>query len=204
MISLMLFASTGRAGEVKRKVGYTGASIGMEALGGVTIFGDSRLGGLAGFVTGAAFRWLTVLNLLDFRAHYTFSTNGLSFNGESLDLNRHSLGLSMAVHPLFIVMFGNRLLHFIMSSLYLRLGISMEITALSGAALPASRTEIDLGWHWGAGMEFPLLNPNRGGTLWLGLGFQQSRASVNTGRNDLHALTQNMLLLTLGYRWNWR
>jgi hypothetical protein len=182
-------------------VRFTGATVGMSAQAGVALLNDDRVGGRAGFTTGVAGRFTWVLFLTDLEVGYHYSRVATGAAGDPFDVVRHSLTLTLGLHPLFLISLQNKRWHYILGSLHLDIGTSLEVTSIVRDA--SRRTRGDPAWHWGGGVDFPVTDPNEGRSLWIGLRVRQIRLSTDLVRpyTDLGDL---QLFLTVGYHWNWK
>jgi hypothetical protein len=198
-LSLALLAVTAFAPQPIR---FTGATWGLSAFGGPVFLNDDRVQGRLGFAAGFSGRFTSALFLADLELSYGVSRVAGTANSVALDLRRHGLCVTLALHPFFLRTLGNRWMDYLQGAFHLDIGASLEVSSVSLGGEQRSRG--DPAWHWGAGLEFPVTNPNTGRSLWIGVRFRQIRVSSDIVRAFATDLGDSQVLITLGYRWNWK
>jgi len=198
-LTLALLAATTPAPEPVR---FTGATWAISAFGGPVILNDDRVEGRLGFAAGLSGRYTWALFLADLELGYSVSRVAGTASGVAFDLNRHGLSATFSLHPFFLRALGNRWIDYLQGAFHLDVGISLEVSSVS--LLGDRRSRGDPAWHWGAGLDFPVTDPNAGRSLWLGVRFRQIRVSSDIVRALTTDLGDYQILLSLAYRWNWK
>lgn len=170
---------------------YNGASHGPElfvGLGDASISDEREISGSVGF------RHSFVFLLGDARLSYTFDGDA---DGPG-PIDRHGLWLHAALHPLAPGLLGSDWLAYVLSSPYFEIGAGGLVYS---RAYPADVTSPAFGWSVGAGIDIPLLDPDRGQAPWLHVLYRfrtdASNAESAAGRSKMHAL-----YLGLSWRFN--
>jgi len=118
-------------------------------------------------------------------------------------LHRLTLSAEARLHPLFTRIFQGSPLDLWVAGLYLSLGLDVDVSWLAVGARSAHG--VTVGGHVGAGMSWPLTDPDDGASLWLGLGYQVAFKRAPAALRhiaDLGDLDEHVLVLTLGWRDN--
>jgi len=188
---------------LEKPILFNGAAIGFAAQAGPSVLNDDTASGRTGFTAGFAGRLTGPLFLADVELAYQVSHVGtLSRTGVPFELTRQGFTATIGLHPLFLMVLMNRRIHYILASMHVDVGASLQVTSIAAGGDRSSRG--DPAWHWGFGIDFPLTDPNVGRALWLGLLYRQIRLHTEL-RSDLSTdLGDHQFLVTLGYRWNWR
>jgi hypothetical protein len=181
---------------------FTGATLGFSVQSGPSMVNDDRLAGRAGYVVGLAGRFTGPLFLADVEVGAHTSRYSSTASGVPFDLARYSFSATVALHPLFITILPNRWVNYVLAGAHLDIGGSLEATTISAAGDRRSRG--DPAWHWGGGLDFPLTDPNTGRSLWLGILYRQIRFRTDIAPSLSSDVGDHQVLLTLGYRWNWK
>jgi hypothetical protein len=178
---------------------YQGAFWGPQLHLGLTTRLDAGAGEAPGPALGLSLRVATLAELLDLQLTALGSWYQARPPGaEPVDVKRLSVGVEIHLHPLFLRHLQGTWLDLWLAGLYLAAGGDADVTDLDGAG--QSRTEVDFGWHLGAGMDVPLTDPRRGPSVWIGLAYRLKFLFVSTGIPGLHDFSEHTLLLTVGYR----
>ena len=206
MISLAAATATlalGAASAAGESTQYNGASIGFAATAGPLLLNDDRVSSRAGFSAGFAGRLTGPMLLADVELGYQVSKLGsVSAGNVPFDLIRQGFTTTVGLHPLFLALLGNRRIDYIAASFHADIGASLQVTSISAGGERSTRG--DVAWHWGGGIDFPLTDPNLGRALWLGLLYRNIRLKTDLRPDISTDLGDHQVLLTLGYRWNWR
>jgi len=170
---------------------YNGASHGPEIFVGL---GDASVSDEREVSTAIGFRHSFVFLLGDARLSYIFEGDA---DGPG-PIDRHGLWLHGAVHPLAPGLLGSDWLAYVLSSPYLEIGAGGLVYS---GAFPADVNSPAFAWSVGAGIDIPLLNPDRGQAPWLHLLYRFRTDASNAGaaarRSKVHAL-----YLGLSWRFN--
>lgn len=111
-------------------------------------------------------------------------------------IQRHSLNLALAVHPLYLFMLGSDWLSYAIGGLYIDLGAGPQLSVTPDTSDPGFH------WHYGAGIDIPLFNPDKlGHAPWLNISYRRHRADLDlpTQSIDLHT---HVIALGLAWRFN--
>lgn len=182
---------------------FTGATVGVSAFSGPAYLSDGRVEGRLGFTAGFAGKITSPLFIADAELGYSISRIGAATaSGVPASFVRQGLYVTFGLHPLFLVVLQNRIIHYILGAFRVDFGASIEMSTVTVGG--DSRTRGDPAWHWGLGGEVPLGNPNRGSVFWLGWRFRQIRFSSDILRPLATELGDVQVVLTLAYRWNWK
>lgn len=93
-------------------------------------------------------------------------------------LETHEVGVQGAIHPLYLVLLGSDWISYVISSLYLELGVGGHY----GVADLTESTEQDFGFVWsvGAGLDIPLSDPDIGWAPWLNVLYRYRGADFDS------------------------
>lgn len=151
-------------------------------------------------------RIASIMSVADIQLTIQGSMYDVGVNGGDVAIKRLSTGVEARLHPLFMRHLESDNFHLWLAGLYGSLGVDLDITAVNADALlgqrDIDRVEFDVGWHLGAGMDYPLTNVHEGWSLWIGVGYKLRFLSVNTGLKDLTNFNEHTFVITLGYRNN--
>lgn len=141
-------------------------------------------------------RFAFPMSVGDFKLAYSLDRLDATSPGMTTSVQRHALNLALAVHPLYIFMLGSDWLSYAIGGIYIDVG--------AGPQLSRVPSESDLGfhWHYGAGIDIPLFNPDRlGHAPWLNISYRRLRADIDLPQSsiDLHT---HILALGLAWRFN--
>jgi hypothetical protein len=181
---------------------YTGATLGVGLLAGPTLLNDDSLGGRLGMTAGVAGRMTGLLQLTDVELAYQFSRAAPTTRAGGVTVMRHGFAMTSGLHPLFLIILGNKRIAYILNAMHIDLGASVQVTTLSQNG--ARTTRGDLAWHFGGGVGIPLQDPNAGRAWWLGLRYRQIRANTDLLRDRIPNVGEHQFLVSLEYRWNWK
>ena len=164
-------------------------------------FGPSRVArnDLSGYSFDAGLRTSFPMYVGDFRAAYRVDQLAAADPADQIAI--HSFGVSLAVHPFYLFMLGSDWISYIVGSLYIDAGAGAQM----GRRLPGpDLRERDLGlfWHFGAGVDVPLWDPDTGQALWLNVLYRNHRADFDTDAGESIALTPHTLFVGLSWRIN--
>lgn len=133
----------------------------------------------------------------DMRLSYRFD-NLAQGDDDTITLN--SLGFAFAFHPLYLLTLGSDWISYVVSSTYVEGGLGGQL----GVRRAAGTRELDPGfyWHWGAGFDLPLWDPDVGHALWLNVLYRNHRADFDTGAGESLPLATHTIFLGLCWRFN--
>jgi hypothetical protein len=183
---------------------YQGAYWGLQLHLGLVHRLAARADDLPGPMVGVSARIASILSIADFQLNlqgsmYTAHTAA----ADEVAVKRLTVELEGHFHPMFMQHLQNTDYWFWVAGvagIYGSAGVALEITDLDGAG--QSRTELDAGWHLGAGMDYPLTDVHAGWSLWLGVAYKLRFLSVDTGIGGLGNFSEHTVVITLGYRNN--
>ena len=120
----------------------------------------------------------------------------LAYNFTRLPSSRraHTLGIHLAIHPLYLLMLGSDWLSYVLGALYVDAGLGPHYLSNANSSSLWS-TMLSLG----AGIDIPLFSTHHGQAPWLNLSYQRqsSRLARDTERTRSHQLH-----IGLAWRWN--
>ena len=176
MLSTLAIALTLAAPPSEPELRYNGAFVGVGVFGGASILQDEGWDSPVGGVTGVYGRLASVLSLVDVQIEYAWSRNGANVRGRELtDLRfeRHGLGMSVNLHPMFLSVLGGDWASYALSAAYAQIGLSTEFTSFRSDSEP-QRDQDDTAFslHFGAGIDVPLGDASGASAFWLGLSWR--------------------------------
>ena len=182
---------------------YQGAYWGFQLHTGMVMRAAKRAGNEPGPAYGLSARIASILSIADVQAtamgaHYWAKAR----DGRRVDVGRWSLGLEAHLHPLMITILKNSTFWYWAAGLYGEIGVDLDLVDLRPRHGPGGTFEPRFGWHIGAGTDFPLTDPNRGWSLWIGLAYHYHFLSVHSGALGLGPFNEHQVIITLGYRNN--
>lgn len=178
---------------------WTGAYLGVEAVGGALWLTTRGLGSEPGWLVGARLRANHVMSLGDFALEYRVAGHDTTADGVALDLTHHSVSLGVGLHPLFLLNLGNDWLSYTLASVYVQGGLALDILEVRLGAQP-SASEVGFGYFVGGGLDMPLTQTDAAASLWLGLGYRHHRVEVAAAPFDTRMMTAHGVLLSLSLR----
>ena len=185
------------AEESEPRHAYQGAYWGLQAHTGLLIPEGLGEGSEPGIAYGVSARFSLYASLLDLQlkataGHYTLAQEGAS--AEQID--RFSVGLENHAHPFLVLIIQKRPLQQWLAGLYMSLGLDLDI------AHRRSDGELFVypGFKMGLGSEYPLTDPDRGWSLWLGASYHY-KMTVGSAP-ELGEMNEHLIEFTLGYRNN--
>jgi hypothetical protein len=112
-------------------------------------------------------------------------------------LSVNSGGVSLAVHPLYLVLLGNGWLWYSIASLYVDAGVDLQFASVADHLDPA------LAFHWGVGIDIPVWTPDAfGQALWINLLYRNLRGSLELPDAASRSLSQHTAFIGLEWRVN--
>lgn len=193
---------------------WTGAFVGLEAFGGASWLTTSGLGADAAWTTGVRLRANQVMSLVDLQLEYRFTRHDTTANENPVVLNRHGISAGFGAHPLFLVNLGNGWFWYALASIYVQLGISLDMTESDAAQTqspqtqspqtqtPGDNPEVGFGYFVGGGFDVPLTSADGPWSLWLGAHYRHHRVTVDLQPFDTRTLTEHMVSGSLSFRWS--
>jgi hypothetical protein len=114
-------------------------------------------------------------------------------------LETHELGVQLGLHPLYLLLLGSDWFSYVVSSLYLELGLGGHL----GVATRPEETETDLGFVWsvGAGIDIPLSDPDVGWAPWVNVLYRYRGADFDASGGEVE-LGAHAIFIGLGIRRN--
>ena len=180
---------------------YNGTFLAVEGhatLGLLTNRGGTYEMGFGGEVTG---RVSILMHLFDAVSGYRFTSYGFTTDGSDVDLQQHSLYAAIRLHPMFMVLLTQSYLSYILSSAYLDVGATLNVTDWSTPE--EDDTEWGLGVRIGLGLDFPLTIPDGDGSLWFGVGYERSFLNKLENRNaPIRDINEHIFQARLSYRFH--
>jgi hypothetical protein len=137
----------------------------------------------------------SILSLADVQISFVGSRYRAELEQGSFDVTRFSVGGEIHLHPLFLFTIRNTRVWYWLAGIYGSVGMDLDITQFEDEG-----TELDFGWHIGAGMDVPLTDPDAGSSLWLGLAYRLKFLEILDPHGIAADFDEHMLLLTIGYR----
>lgn len=177
---------------------YQGAFWAVQLHSGVMFRHGAGPGESPAPVLGLSARVATLLSLLD--VQLTWLTAAWEATAEShapTHVRRHSLGVALHLHPLFMRHLENDATAFWLGGIYLSVGGDLDLVDLDRAGV-----EPAFGFHIGAGTDIPLGDVDRGWGIWLGLSYRLKFLGVHGDAPGLGDFDEHAFLLTLAYRNN--
>ncbi|TVR03575.1 MAG: hypothetical protein EA398_04505 [Deltaproteobacteria bacterium] len=184
---------------------WTGAFVGGGLLTGAALPRGRTFTDLDNSLSGGVFlNASSVQQLIDVQLTWNHhSTRGaLALDDSSIDLQRHSVGASVLVHPFFIVLlFGDRFFYTL-----------AQIHAVAGVTLDTTRFSTDddtwrhtaPGWHLGAGFDTYLARPRGRSSWWIGPQWRVQRVAgdIEDPRFRRSGLYEHHVWLRLSWRYH--
>ncbi len=181
--------------------GWTGAFVGIGALGGVAqVRGDLIDRPAWGPATGALLQLNSLNQIIDIHASWRWSRVPVRILDTDTTLTRNALDFSLGVHPFFIWIIGGDLISYIMANSALNVGPSVDF---NDAALPGR--DLDgraVGWHIGPSFGFPVDNTQDGNSVWVELAWTYKNSPAD--RDDPRFARQHLREHWLNLRVSWR
>ena len=181
---------------------YTGAFYELGARALASTAGDSDFGGL-GFDVGL--RGSFPMYLGDLRLAYRFDAlDAEAPTQHPGQIDQHSVGLTLNVHPLFLFLLGSDWLSYTIASFYLEVGLGAQWASFAPAASAAADTLDDAGFWWslGLGIDIPLWDPDVGYAPWLSVLYRNHRGDFDVSEQEEIDLSLHALIVGLGWRIN--
>ncbi|MEM1348987.1 MAG: hypothetical protein AAGI01_10550, partial [Myxococcota bacterium] len=154
-------------------------------------------GGTRGSAVDVGARISFPFYLGDLRAAY----HTQSLHPEGATGRTHGGHLSLAVHPLFLLMLGSDWLGYTLASVYVDAGAGAHV----GRVLPTAQAR----WrgrgatlHAGFGVDIPLLDPDRGHAPWLHLSWRAQRGRLRGPGDEEFSLHARSLHFGIAWRFN--
>ncbi len=132
------------------------------------------------------------MHLLDTRLAFGLET----FSGDAdADVDFYSLNISGAFHPFYLALLFENWFGWVIASLYFEAGL--------GAHYGISEGQKDFGfaYSFGAGMDFPLWNPNHGWSIWVNGLYRYRRMDFDFSNQEIE-LHNHAGILGVSVRWN--
>lgn len=182
---------------------YTGAFYGVGVLAGPVFLGNDEIDGSIGWAVSAEARLDLLLQLVEAQIDFTHSSLSGDLPEGPFDLRSESIAASIGVHPLFAGVFFGEGFGYILSSIYIQWGLSIEFSSIDYQS-QTHQDSWELGQHLGTGFDIPLDLVNDGEAFWLGFGYRHN--SVPTAFAPISSASadwsHHQFLLRLCYRIN--
>ncbi len=108
-------------------------------------------------------------------------------------LQRHTLNLALGVHPFYLMMLGSGWFNYVIGGIYADVGAGPQFITSS------ARNDPGLHWHYGAGVDIPLLDPDRRGHApWLNLAYRRVRGDIDLPQSSVDLHTH---IFSIGLAW---
>lgn len=119
------------------------------------------------------------------------------------DMSVHSVGLEVALHPFYLFLLGSDWISYVLGSCYLDVGMGAQL-AVRSRPTGDTRAGDDAGfyWHWGAGTDIPLWDPDQGQALWVNLLYRNHRSDFDLGPEAEVGLSMHSVFIGLEWRVN--
>lgn len=186
---------------------WTGLYLGAGVVGGPGFLVNDRLRDSLGYVIGAKLSGAVILNVIHLQLAYLRGIFSARANGHPIDLHSHSLSASLGLHPGFLLNLYGPGAGYVLSSVYLQIGISAERVRADFRDRSLNQPW-EAGWHYGVGLDVPIDSADDGEAFWLGFNYRLNRVSVDLRQLDPIALStetdlrQHLFLIRFSYRSN--
>lgn len=139
----------------------------------------------------------------DMRVRYRYDalTNG-NATKDMGDINVHSIGFGASVHPLYLLLLGSDWISYVAASLSLDIGLGAQYATRARNNDSLARVDFGFFWHWGAGLDIPLWDPDVGNALWLNVVYRNHRSDFDLGDDRELSLSMHTIFLGLEWRFN--
>ena len=177
---------------------YTGAfyEVGARALRSAA--GDSQFGGWG---WDAGLRASFPMYLGDLRLAYRFDALQAERDGVAA-IDQHSVGLTLAIHPLFLFLLGSDWPSYVVASTYLEVGAGGQWASLVRALGQAPVDDEGFWWSLGVGVDLPLWDPDVGYAPWLTVLYRNHRGDFDVSDEEAVSLSLHALIVGLAWRIN--
>ena len=194
---LLLSSAQSLAEESEDRHAYQGAYWGLQAHTGLIIPETHAEGSTPGLSYGVSTRLALFASLLDLQlkasaGHYTLATP----EGALTPVDRLSIGVENHAHPFLVLIIQKRPMQQWLAGLYLSLGLDLDLTHRRDT----SEWFVNPALKMGLGSEYPLSEPDKGWSLWLGVNYHY-KLSFGVAP-ELGDLNEHMIEFTFGYRNN--
>lgn len=138
----------------------------------------------------------------DTRLHYRY--DALKDTSEQLgDMSVHSVGVDVALHPFYLFILGSDWISYVLGACYLDVGLGAQWATRDRPATDA-RADSDFGfvWHWGAGTDIPLWDPDDGQALWVNVLYRNQRSDFDLSADAELELSMHSVFIGLEWRVN--
>lgn len=141
--------------------------------------------------------------LTDMRLHYRYDAL-TDTKGALGDMSVHSMGLELAMHPFYLFILGSDWISYVAGSFYIDIGLGAQVAWRERPTHADTRASRDFGftWHWGAGIDIPLWNPDEGQALWVNVLYHNKRADFDLGPDAEIDLSMHSVFIGLEWRVN--
>ncbi len=167
---------------------FTGVFWEIGATGGVQLLSGDAFDGSMGYGVGGFARLSFALQLFDFQLSYLrgehapeVTTPGLE--APEIDISTDTIALSVGLHPLFLAFMMDPNWGYLFGSMYIMGGVNLDRATFSRGSGTAYEQDWAIGWHLGAGLDYPLTNPQNPTSVWVGAQYR-----YNTISSDLPEL----------------
>lgn len=179
---------------------YNGMFTGLGARYGLHNIGGNDYGGW-GVEVGPRMSFPMLIG--DIRTRYRYDALTSTSADNVGDITVHSVGVEGSLHPLYLLLLGSDWISYIGASLSLDLGLGMQYASRTAPTDDALATS-DFGfyWHWGAGMDIPLWDPDVGNALWLNVVYRNHRGEFDLSDDRELSLSMHSIFVGLEWRFN--
>ncbi|MGM0556309.1 MAG: hypothetical protein ACQEVA_08005 [Myxococcota bacterium] len=156
-----------------------------------------------GWSLDAGFRHSFPMLLGDTRLSYRFDSLRPEDQDLPAKLERHAVGVHVAFHPLYLALLGSDWLGYTIASLYFEIGGGAHYGILD-ARQTRGEYERDFGLFasLGAGIDFPLWDPDVGFAPWLNAVYRFQYSDFDRPDDDSLVLRRHEFFVGLGWRIN--
>ena len=154
--------------------------------------------GVGGEISG---RVSILMHLFDALTGYRFTSYGFDSNGADIYLEQHSIFAAIRLHPMFMVLLSQNYFSHVLSSAYVDVGATLNITNWSTPQEEDS--EWGLGVRVGMGLDLPIGMPKGDGSFWIGLGYERGFLNQLENRNaPFRDVNEHIFQARLSYRFH--